>query len=105
MNGAITYPTIAFRQLPDFIKPISLATFRRLSLRYSPNLTKTLDFPSSLSQEEYSRGVLLIYGFIRFDACKMSSGNKEDILQLVPGTTRVQKCKKETGPRSRKTRA
>ena len=70
---------------------ISTATFQRLSLRYSPNLTKTLDFPSSLSQGEYSRGVLLMYGFIRVDACKMSSGDKDDILQLVTGVTRAQK--------------
>ena len=104
MHGAITHPAIEFRQLSD-LEPISLATFRRFSLGYSPNLTKTLDFPSSLSQGEYSRGVLLMYGFIRADACKMSSGDKQDILQSVTGVTPAQKCSKETGPRSRKTRA
>ena len=46
-----------------------------------------------------------MYGFIRVDACKMSSADKEDILQLVTCVTRAQKCSKETGPRSRKTRA
>ena len=32
-----------------------------------------------------------MYGFNRVDACKMSSRNKEDILQLVTGVTRARK--------------
>mgnify|MGYP006964550119 CR=1 FL=1 len=40
---------------------------------HPPNLTYTLEFPSSLNQWEYSSGVRLICGLIRSLALKMSS--------------------------------